>query len=94
MASKPYAATGKYIDRMSNYCQECRYRPDRRDGDDACPITTLYWEFLFRHQERLSSNPRMGLQLRNLNRFDAEDREKLLSRAGFVRESIRKEALL
>lgn len=45
MASKPYIATGKYIDRMSNYCKTCIYKPDQSHGKDACPMTTLYWDF-------------------------------------------------
>ena len=70
LASKPYAATGKYIKRMSNYCQGCRYNPDHAEGDDACPYTTLYWDFLARHRERFSSHPRTSLQWRNLDRLD------------------------
>ncbi|AKJ63647.1 cryptochrome/photolyase family protein [Kiritimatiella glycovorans] len=69
LASKPYAAGGAYIRRMSNYCRGCRYRPDRRTGDDACPFTRLYWAFLDRHRRRLKGNPRMSLALRNLDRI-------------------------
>jgi deoxyribodipyrimidine photolyase-related protein len=68
MASKPYVATGKYIDRMSNYCGGCKYRPEESEGDSACPFTKMYWEFLARHREALAGNPRMALQLRNLER--------------------------
>jgi len=66
MASKPYAATGKYIKRMSNYCQSCRFDPGTRTGPRACPFTTLYWDFLDRNKAKLKSNPRMSMQLRNL----------------------------
>ena len=68
MASKPYAATGKYIDRMSNYCKGCRYDPNESTGDKACPFTRLYWDFLLRHRELLAKNPRMVMQIRNLDR--------------------------
>jgi deoxyribodipyrimidine photolyase-related protein len=68
MASKPYAATGKYIQKMSNYCSGCRYDPAQSEGDDACPFTVRYWDFLERNRVRLSNNPRMRMQLRNLER--------------------------
>ncbi len=67
MASKPYAATGKYIQRMSNYCANCRYNPANSAGPDACPFTTLYWNFLQRNESRLKTNPRMQMQLKNLH---------------------------
>ena len=64
MATKPYAAGGAYIDRMSNFCKGCRYDRKKRTGDDACPFTTLYWDFLLRHDERFVRNPRMSTQVR------------------------------
>lgn len=66
MASKPYAATGKYIQRMSNYCEGCRYDPAQSGGAEACPFTALYWDFLARNERRLRNNPRMKMQLKNL----------------------------
>jgi len=74
MASKPYVASGKYIQRMSNYCEECRFDPAKRTGEDACPFTTLYWDFLIRHQGLLKSNQRMSMQLRNLSRLSKAER--------------------
>lgn len=70
MASKPYSATGAYINRMSNYCKGCQYNPKESVGPKACPFTTLYWNFLDRHRERLSGNQRMIMQIRNLDRLD------------------------
>lgn len=86
MASKPYAATGKYISRMSNYCQSCRYKPEQSTGENACPFTTLYWDFLLRHEERLAKNQRMSLQIRNLARLTASKKEEILAAATQIRE--------
>ncbi len=63
MATKPYAAGGNYISKMSDYCRECRYNPKQRTGPDACPFTTLYWDFLDRNREALAGNHRMARQL-------------------------------
>jgi deoxyribodipyrimidine photolyase-related protein len=64
MATKPYAAGGAYIDKMSDYCKGCRYDRRKRVGDDACPFTTLYWDFLARHDERFVKNNRVVKQVR------------------------------
>jgi deoxyribodipyrimidine photolyase-related protein len=87
MASKPYVATGQYIARMSNHCASCRFRPDRRTGDDACPFTTLYWDFLIRHQDRFARHPRMALQVKNLARLAPAERAAIAARAGTIRDS-------
>ncbi len=73
LASKPYAASGAYIQRMSTYCQGCRYTPKQRSGPTACPFTTLYWDFLARHQASLRRNPRMALVMRQLEKIPAEE---------------------
>lgn len=77
VASKPYAASGKYIQKMSNYCGACRFVPDRAVGSEACPLTTLYWDFLDRHETLLRRNPRMALQLRNLDRLGKDERRAI-----------------
>ena len=86
VGTKPYCASGAYIDRMSNYCESCRFNPKQASGDDACPFTTLYWDFLARHEHRFDGNRRMALQVANLRRKDAaevasirRDAEKLRS---------------
>ena len=85
VGSKPYIATGKYIDRQSNYCRNCRYRPERAHGEGACPFTTLYWAFLIEHEARFARHPRMALQVRNLARKSDEERAAILARAEAVR---------
>jgi deoxyribodipyrimidine photolyase-related protein len=85
MASKPYAATGKYIQRMGGPCAGCRYDPAQRVGDRACPYTTLYWDFLVRHEALLARNPRMALQVKNLARLDEADRAAIVARAAAIR---------
>jgi deoxyribodipyrimidine photolyase-related protein len=85
MSSKPYIATGKYIQRMSPYCAGCRYDPAQRAGDNACPFTTLYWDFLMRHEAMLKGNPRMALQVKNVARLSDEQRAAVTQRAGAIR---------
>lgn len=85
MGSKPYIATGKYIQRMSPHCKGCRYDPAQREGDKACPFTTLYWDFLMRHQALLAGNPRMALQVKNLARLTDPQKQAVLARAAAIR---------
>ncbi len=85
MASKPYAATGQYIARMSDHCRGCRYRPAQRSGAQACPYTTLYWDFLDRHAARLAKNPRMALQVKNLARIAPDEMQAIRERAAAIR---------
>ena len=85
MGSKPYIATGKYIQRMSPHCKGCRYDPAQREGDKACPFTTLYWDFLMRHQAMLAANPRMALQVKNLARLTDAQTLAIKYRAAAIR---------
>ncbi|KPF57128.1 cryptochrome/photolyase family protein [Rhizobium sp. AAP116] len=70
MASKPYAASGKYIDRMSNFCGGCRYDPKLTTGSKACPFNALYWDFLDRNTEKLARNPRLSNMYATWRRMD------------------------
>jgi len=78
ITTKPYAAGGAYINRMSDFCHDCVYRPTARSGDDACPYTAGYWWFLARNEERLAGNWRLAPQLRNLRRI--QDLDKVVAR--------------
>lgn len=70
LASKPYAASGSYINRMSNYCGNCAYSPTIKTGPKACPFNYLYWDFLDRNKEVLSTNPRLGLSYGSLRKMN------------------------
>jgi deoxyribodipyrimidine photolyase-related protein len=86
MASKPYCASGKYIQRMSNYCRACRFDPSCREGDNACPFTVLFWDFLSRNQPKLSNIPRMNMMLANLGRLDQSQIQAMRKRADDFRK--------
>ncbi|MFM8377899.1 MAG: cryptochrome/photolyase family protein [Planctomycetia bacterium] len=88
MASKPYCATGAYIDRMSNACKGCRYKPTVATGPEACPFTTLYWDFLARHEKLLRKNQRMTMQLKNLDRKPAADLKAIRRQADAFRDRV------
>jgi deoxyribodipyrimidine photolyase-related protein len=81
LASKPYAASGAYIDRMSDYCAGCRYDPAVKSGPGACPFNPLYWNFLIENEDKLGNNPRMAMPYRNLRRFSAERRAEIAREA-------------
>lgn len=87
LASKPYVASGRYIDKMSNYCRHCRYEPGKAIGENACPFTTLYWDFLQRHERRFRNHPRTALQWRNLGRLSDSDKLDISNRSDKIRDS-------
>lgn len=88
MASKPYVATGRYIQRMSNYCAHCPFDPDEALGDKACPFTTLYWDFLDRHRDRFARHPRTALQWKHVEKMDPERLQAIRDRAGELRKTL------
>ncbi len=81
LSSKPYLASGAYIDKMSNYCQGCPFKPKEKFGANACPITQLYWRFLIIHQAELTANPRTSLMVAHVNKMSEHDKQALLTQA-------------
>ena len=79
--SKPYIASGAYIKRMSNYCNQCKYKPDVRFGDSACPVTTLYWNFLINHRQQFEASPRTRLMTANLKKISDSDQAAIQEHA-------------
>ncbi len=75
LASKPYAASGAYINRMSDYCQHCRYNVAEKLGPHACPFNALYWHFLDRNRDRLKGNPRLGVIYQSLDKMPEAQRK-------------------
>ncbi len=85
IATKPYAAGGGYIHKMSNYCEHCRYSPLQKTGPDACPFNALYWDFHARHADVLRDNPRVGRTIQTWEaRSPAEQRAARESAAAFL----------
>lgn len=81
LGSKPYASSGAYIDRMSDYCGRCRYDVKLRVGEDACPFNALYWDFLVRNRRKLGGNQRLAMPYRNWDRMDAATQRGLRAQA-------------
>lgn len=88
VGTKPYAASGKYIQKMSNYCKGCRYDPEKRTGEDACPFNIFYWEFLVRNEETLGANQRMALILSHVKKMTKREKVELTVSAGKLRETM------
>lgn len=77
LASKPYAASGAYINRMSNYCGSCTYDVAQRTGAQSCPFNSLYWSFIARNRDRIGNNPRMAQMVRTYDRFSADEQQRI-----------------
>lgn len=88
VGSKPYAASGAYINRMSDYCGDCAYDVKDATGARACPFNALYWDFIARHEARFAGNPRMAMPVRSWNRMAAPKREALRARAARLRQAL------
>ena len=88
VGTKPYAASGKYIERMSNYCTDCRYDPAERSGPSACPVTVFYWDFLIRTRTQLSHNQRMAMIMKNVDRLTPQTQTQITIDAALLRKKL------
>ena len=88
LASKPYASSGNYIDKMSDYCGACRYNVKTKTEDDSCPFNSLYWDFLARNEDKLSGNSRMALAYRNWDNKETGEKISLRAKARAVLDSL------
>ena len=89
MASKPYAASGKYISRMSNFCKSCRFDPEITVGDKACPFNSLYWNFMHQHQDKLKSNQRLKFVYPTWHKMAEKKRDEILAQAKIYLEKLK-----
>jgi len=81
LGSKPYAASGNYIHKMSDYCKQCHYSVKTQAEDDSCPFNSLYWHFIQRHRENFQKNPRMSMIYRSFERMDDDKKRRIIARA-------------
>lgn len=88
LASKPYASSGAYINRMSTYCSDCKYNVRNKTEDDACPFNSLYWDFLARNEDVLKGNPRLNMPYRNWEKKEKGDKIAHRNRARWVLDNI------
>lgn len=88
IATKPYASSGNYINKMSDYCSDCDYKVKESTGETSCPFNSLYWHFMTRHRERLEQNPRTGMLFGNWDKRKEQDKQAILSRAEWCLEHI------
>jgi len=88
MASKPYAASGAYINRMSDYCRGCVHDVKKRTGEGACPFNSLYWDFVARNREKLGKNHRMLRMYDGWDRFDDDEQARIRSHAATVLDAL------
>ncbi|MGB5325941.1 MAG: cryptochrome/photolyase family protein [Pseudomonadales bacterium] len=78
VGTKPYAASGNYVNKMSDYCKSCHYKANQKTGERACPLNTLYWHFMLRHRDLLGGNPRTAMPYRNWDKRAATEQRKVL----------------
>ena len=89
VATKPYAASGNYINKMSDYCGSCFYKVKEKTGDRSCPFNSLYWHFMQRHRGDLTETPGIGMVYRTWDRMQREDQQLVLDRAEWCLENLK-----
>ncbi len=93
LGSKPYAASGKYVHKMSNFCKSCFYDPNEMIGEKACPFNALYWNFLVRNREKLEGNQRLPYVYNTYDKFSEEKKEAIQQQASTIFHRLEKETL-
>lgn len=88
IATKPYAASGNYINKMSDYCKSCHYNVKQKSEDSACPFNSLYWQFMLRHEQQLANNPRIGMIYKNWHKQDKHQQQAILKRAKWCLDNL------
>ncbi len=88
VASKPYAASGNYINKMSDYCRDCHYSVKEKTTEDACPLNSLYWHFMLRHRDQLAVNHRTGVVYKGWDKRSSEEQRAVLDRAEWCLENL------
>lgn len=88
VATKPYAASGNYVNKMSDYCKSCHYNVKEKTTEDSCPLNSLYWNFMHQHRDKLAGNPRIGMVYRNWDKQLPENQQATLSRANWCLENL------
>ena len=88
LASKPYAAGGSYINKMSDYCKNCSYKVKDKNGADACPFNYLYWDFLARNRDKLSNNHRIGMMYKTYDRMGDDKKQAIAQDSKTFLESL------
>lgn len=81
LSTKPYISSANYIHKMSNYCEQCKYNPSKKFGEDACPVNALYYQFLHKHHKRFQSNVRMKPMFRHYQNLSSDALSELLDKA-------------
>ncbi|MFN7118349.1 MAG: cryptochrome/photolyase family protein [Saprospiraceae bacterium] len=88
VGTKPYVSSANYIDKMSDYCQNCFYNKKQKYGERACPFNSLYWDFYDRHADKLAKNPRIGMMYRTWEKMDSEERARILQQAAIYKNQV------